>query len=76
MSRAVQTTVTLPEIVVRNPSRYGKSLHRLDEDADGVRPAFSEGDYRDVDWNDVQRAAYEGHYGLCDDRECFGRDWR
>ena len=76
MSRARQTTLSLPQTTVRNPSRYGKNLHRLDSEADEIRPACSEGDYRDVDWNEVHTCAYYPNYDLCDNKECFPEAWR
>lgn len=77
MSRTAQTGETLPETAVRNPGTWADTLHRIDENADELRPACLEGDARpNVDWNDVQRVAYEGHYGFCGNPECFRGDWR
>jgi hypothetical protein len=67
----------LPERVVRNRSTYATQLHRLDPEAEDPRPACPESDYRtEAEWSEVPRAAYESHYDLCGNPECFGGDWR
>lgn len=77
MSRAAQTGEALPETALRNPSFQARSLHRPDEDADELRPACSEGDYReDVDWKAVDVAAKMPHWGLCRNPECYGGERR
>jgi hypothetical protein len=67
----------LPETAIRNRSQYADTLHRQDPDADEPRPACPEADYRtECDFTDVPLAAYRPVYDLCENPECFGREWR
>lgn len=76
MSRAVSQEEEVPEIGVRNRSQYADTLHRMDATADEPRPACPEGECRpDAEFTDVSLAAYPT-YDLCDNPECFGREWR
>lgn len=62
---------------VRNRSYRAYTLHRQDPDAEEPLPACPEGDYRpDAEFTEVRIAVYRSHYDLCQNPECFGRDWR
>jgi hypothetical protein len=77
MNRSADTG-SRPEVDtgVRNRSQYADTLHRQDPDADEPRPACPEGEYRtDAEFTDVPLAAYPTD-NLCDNPECFGREWR
>jgi hypothetical protein len=65
----------LPETAVRNRSQYAETLHRLDPDADGPKPACPEADRPGADFSPVELAAYRT-YDLCQNPECFGGGWR
>ncbi|ERH09164.1 MAG: hypothetical protein J07HX64_00916 [halophilic archaeon J07HX64] len=75
MSQAVTAEQEVPKTVVRNRSAYSKVIHRSDTESEEVRPACpvrgSERGYIEVD-----RDAYVSHYKLCENPECFGREWR
>lgn len=70
-----ETEREVPEVVVRNRSRYADTLHRPAPDSAEPRPACPIRQ-SDREYTDVSAASYLGHYALCKNPECFGRDWR
>jgi hypothetical protein len=65
----------VPETLVRNRSQFADRLHRKDGESDEVRPACPMQELP-KEWTDVPAEVYVGHYPLCRNPECFGREWR
>lgn len=65
----------VPEILVRNRSRFADTLHRQDPETNELQPACPMQGLQ-KEWTRVPAEAYVGHYKLCRNPECFGREWR
>jgi len=75
MSKAVSRENEIPEVVVRNRSQFAHKLHRPSDDSNEVEPACPMQEV-EMEFTEVPAEAYVGHYALCRNPECFGRDWR
>ena len=75
MSRVAPRKHELPDILVRNRSQFADTLHRPDPESDELEPACPMQDLTKK-WTEVPAEAYVGHYKLCRNPECFGREWR
>ena len=75
MSKSATAEQEVPETVVRNRSRHSKTLHRPDTESDEPRPACPVRE-SEREYTEVQASHYLGHYDLCKNPECFGREWR
>ena len=65
----------IPEILVRNRSQFADTLHRPDLESDDLQPSCPMQELTKK-WTEVPAEAYVGHYKLCRNPECFGREWR
>lgn len=74
MSKVAGVTSEVPEIPVQNQSQSADTLHRPDPDSDVPNPVCW-AQYSDVEFTDVPTAAYQPHYKLSGNPECFGGEW-
>jgi len=75
VSSTARPETEVPETPVLNRSRFAHKLHRPSEDSDEVQPACPMQELG-MEFTEVPGEAYVGHYALCRNPECFGRDWR
>ncbi|WP_267163636.1 hypothetical protein [Halovenus salina] len=75
MSQTPEVEADVPETIVRSRSRYTNVLHRPDPDSDEPYPACPVRD-SEKEYTEAPAKAYLGHYDLCENPECFGREWR
>ena len=75
VSNALPREREVPDILVRNRSRFADTLHRPDQESEELQPACPMQELAKP-WTQVPAKAYVGHYELCRNPECFGSGWR